>query len=277
MISNYIKSSLRTQGVHGSPRRGLSETGANLQTSVKKFQLCFTSVAEICMTRFSLLSKHSYGAFLIMIQESRPVKLLLSDFQSDSETRTAPQALCHRQRLVGDYRQPACFRTITSHSTQEPPKNIFHSCQQWQKAPKYCWVTTATDVAHVSIPGKATNVCRKHCLKMCQFPSLTNSSACFQIQRSSFSSSRDQFDRQILLIPKCVISLCDHLPFYLECWLESDPGANRNININFLKPLISENWNRQTRLLIYTLSHSVQMLETLTVPSTMYTCHSWQW
>lgn len=72
-------------------------------------------------------------------------------------------------------------------------------------------------LAHVSISGKATNVCRKHCLKKCQFPSLANSSACFQIQRSSFSSSRDQFDRQILLIPKCVISLCDHLPFYLEC------------------------------------------------------------
>lgn len=178
----------------------------------------------------------------------------------------------------GNYRHPACLGTITSHhSTQEPQKNIFHSCQQWQKAPKYCWVTAATDVAHVSISGKATNVCRKHCLKKCQFPLLANSSACFQIQRSSFFSSRDQFDRQILLIPKCVISLCDHLPFYLECWLESDPGANRNVNINFLKLFISENWKRQTCLLIYTLSPLVQMLETFTVPSAMYTCHSWKW
>lgn len=166
---------------------------------------------------------------------------------------------------------------LSHHSTQEPQKNIFHSCQQWQKAPKYCWVTAATDVAHVSISGKATNVCRKHCLKKCQFPSLANSSACFQIQRSSFSSSRDQFDRQILLIPKCVISLCNHLPFYLECWLESDPGANRNVNINLLKLFISENWKRQTCLLIYTLSPLVQMLETFTVPSAMYTCHSWKW
>lgn len=63
--------------------------------------------------------------------------LLLPDFQSNSET--ASQALCHWQRPVGNYRQPACFRTITLHTTQEPQKNIFHSCQQWQKAPKYCW------------------------------------------------------------------------------------------------------------------------------------------
>lgn len=73
MISNYIKPSLRTQGVHGSPRPGLSETGANLHVSVKKFQLYFTSVAEICMTCFSLPSQHSYGALLITIQQSRPV------------------------------------------------------------------------------------------------------------------------------------------------------------------------------------------------------------
>ena len=118
---------------------------------------------------------------------------------------------------------------------------------------------------------------QKHCLKKCQFASLAHSSACFQIHGSSVSSSRDQFDRQILLIPKCVISLCEHLPFYLEWWLEFDPDINRNVNINLPKLFISENWERQTCLLIYTLSHPIQMLEPLTVPNVMYTCHSWKW
>lgn len=175
MISNYIKISLRTQGVHGSPGPGLSETGANLHVSVKKFQLHFTSVAEICMTCFSLLSQHNYGALL---HDSR-VKTCQYCFFLISRARTASQAFCHWQKLVGNYRQPACFRTTTLHSTQEPQKSIFHSYQQWQKAPKYCWVTA--DVAHVSISGKATNVCRKDCLKKFQFPLLANSSACFQI------------------------------------------------------------------------------------------------
>lgn len=208
MISNYIKPSLRTQGVHGSPRPGLSETGANLHVSVKKFQLYFTSVAEICMTCFSLPSQHSYGALLITIQQSRPVNTASSWLPEQFWNENCFPNLLPLAEASGNYRHPACLGTITSHhSTQEPQKNIFHSCQQWQKAPKYCWVTAATDVAHVSISGKATNVCRKHCLKKCQFPSLANSSACFQIQRSSFSSSRDQFDRQILLIPKCYFTL----------------------------------------------------------------------
>jgi len=43
------------------------------------------------------------------------------------------------------------------------------------------------------------------------------------------------------------------------------------------KLLISENWKRQTYLLIYILSHPIQMRETLAVPNIMYTCHWWKW
>lgn len=95
----------------------------------------------------------------------------------------------------GSYRRPTWFRTTPSHSTQESHTSTSNSCQQWQKAP----ISNNLWQSH--------NSAQKHCLKKCQFSSLDCSSACIQIQRSSVSTSRDQFDRQILLIPKHDISL----------------------------------------------------------------------
>lgn len=48
---------------------------------------------------------------------------------------------------------------------------------------------------------------QKHSLKKCQLLALAHSSACFQIRRSSVSTSRDRFDRQIWSILNYAISL----------------------------------------------------------------------
>lgn len=107
-----------------------------------------------------------------MIQESRLVSMLLfPDFHSGSRRRTTSQTICHWQTQVEVTGALWCFGTTPPHSIQEPHTSNSHSCQQWQKAPKYCSVTAATDVAqYQTISGKATNVCRSTVWRSASFP-----------------------------------------------------------------------------------------------------------
>lgn len=166
------------------------------------------------LTNFYWVTAHQI--LLNMIQELRTVNTSLSWFPWQFWRENCFPNHLSLAEASGSYRCPAHFGTSPSHSTPEPHTSTSHSCQRQQKAPKYCWATAASDVAqYQTISGKATRVL-KHCLKKRQFPSLTHSSACFQTQRSSVSSSRDQFETQILLIRNYVILLCEHLPFYLQ-------------------------------------------------------------
>lgn len=138
---------------------------------------------------------------------------LLPDSHGSSGRRTTSPTICHWQRLVEVtgvlHALGLPHYTAPRSLTQVLPTPVSND----KKAPKCSWVTATTDFQYQAqyskISGKATNM-QKHCLKKCQIPSLTHSSVCFQIRRSSVSSSRDQFDGQILLILKYIISLCKH-------------------------------------------------------------------
>lgn len=150
-------------------------------------------------------------------------------------------------------------RAITLH--QKPKTSIFHYCQHQQKAPTCCW---ATDVAYYqTISGKVTNVCKSTAWRSASFPCLPSYLLVFRYREVL---SRVQFDRQILLIPNCVISHWEHLLLHVESWLELDCDFNKGVNINCPNYLSLKIVKKTKRLLIYILSHPIQMWETLATP-----------